>query len=182
MKVTVTGGAGFIGSNIVDALVRDGAEVRVLDDLSTGSERNIHPSAELIEADIQDESAVARAVEGSELVFHEAAHRAVLRSVEHPMQTDRANVAGTLGLLIAARDAGVRRVVFASSSSVYGGAETMPTTESEPLAPRSPYAVTKVTGSSTAACSRSSSTWRRWRCGTSTSTVRGSTPRACTRR
>ena len=146
MKVTVTGGAGFIGSHIVDALVSEGADVWILDDLSTGYERNVHPSANLIEADIRDEPALARAVEGSELVFHEAAHRAVLRSVEHPMETDRANVAGTLGLLVAARDAGVRRVVFASSSSVYGGAEVMPTSESEQLAPRSPYAVTKVTG------------------------------------
>jgi UDP-glucose 4-epimerase len=146
MKATVTGGAGFIGSHIVDALVGEGAEVRVLDDLSTGFESNLNPAAELIESDIQDGSAVARAVEGCDVVFHEAAHRAVLRSVEHPIQTDRANVGGTLGLLVAARDAGVRRVVFASSSSVYGGAETMPTSESEPLAPRSPYAVTKVTG------------------------------------
>jgi UDP-glucose 4-epimerase len=83
---------------------------------------------------------------GCEVVFHQAAHRAVFRSVEHPLQTDRANVGGTLAVLVAAKDLGVRRVVAASSSSVYGGAETMPTPESTPTLPRSPYAVTKLTG------------------------------------
>ena len=146
MKALVTGGAGFIGSNIVDRLVADGADVRVLDDLSTGYGDNVNPAAELIEGDIADPNAVAKAVDGCEVVFHQAAHRAVFRSVEYPLQTDRANVAGTLTVLVGARDAGARRVVAASSSSVYGGLAPMPTPESSPLTPRSPYAVTKLTG------------------------------------
>jgi UDP-N-acetylglucosamine/UDP-N-acetyl-alpha-D-glucosaminouronate 4-epimerase len=146
MKVLVTGGAGFIGSHLVDALLSEGAEVRVLDDLSTGYLHQMDPRADLVEGDVSDVGVVARAAEGREVIFHHAAHRAVLRSVEHPLQTDRVNVRGTLALLIAARDAGVRRVIFASSSSVYGGSETMPTPERAVLVPRSPYAVTKVTG------------------------------------
>ena len=146
MRALVTGGAGFIGSNIVDALVARGDDVVILDDISTGFAENLNPKATLVEADIADEEAVRRAVQGCEVVFHQAAHRAVFRSVEHPLATDTANTHGTLTLLVAARDAGVRRVVYASSSSVYGGAEQMPTPESAPLTPRSPYAVTKLTG------------------------------------
>ena len=146
MRALVTGGAGFIGSNLVDALIADGAEVVVLDDLSTGFVENVDPAVELIEGDVADPAAVAKAVAGCEAVFHLAAHRAVFRSVEHPLDTDRANVGGTLTVLVAARDAGVRRVVTASSSSVYGGAEQMPTAEDAPLLPRSPYAVSKLAG------------------------------------
>ena len=146
MQAVVTGGAGFIGSNIVDALVGDGHRVRVLDDLSTGYADNVHADAELLVGEVVDAPLVARAVEGAEVVFHQAAHRAVLRSVEQPLTTDAANVHGTLTILKAAADAGVRRVVYASSSSVYGGAEQFPTTESAPTWPRSPYAVTKLTG------------------------------------
>lgn len=146
MRVTVTGGAGFIGSNLVDALVERGDEVRVVDDLSTGYQENVNPAAELIAAELPDFDAVARAVDGCEVVFHLAAHRAVFRSVEQPLATDHANTHGTLTVLKAAADAGVRRVVYSSSSSVYGGAATMPTVESEPTWPRSPYAVTKLAG------------------------------------
>ena len=146
MRCLVTGGAGFIGSNVVDALLARGDDVRVLDDLSTGFRDNIADRAELVQADISDGDAVATAVEGCEVVFHQAAHRAVSRSVEHPLATDTANVHGTLTLLEACRAAGVRRVVYASSSSVYGGAAQRPTPESAPLLPRSPYAVTKLTG------------------------------------
>src|SRR3954452_7432553 len=146
MRCLVTGGAGFIGSNLGDALVGRGDGVRGLGDISTGFPENLNPAASLIEADIADANAVARAVEGCEVVFHQAAHRAVFRSVEHPLATDTANVHGTLTLLDAARSAGVRRVVYASSSSVYGGADLRPTPESAPLLPRSPYAVTKLTG------------------------------------
>src|SRR5713101_5480133 len=121
MTVLVTGGAGFIGSNVVDALLVDGHQVRVLDDLSTGYQENIDPRVELVMADVADEAAVARAVDGVDIVVHLAAHRAVLRSVEHPLATDIANTHGTLVVLKAALDAGVRRVVYASSSSVYGG-------------------------------------------------------------
>jgi UDP-glucose 4-epimerase len=146
MRALVTGGAGFIGSHLANALVANGADVVVLDDLSSGREEWIHPDASFIQGDVADPEVVGRAVERCELVFHEAAHRAVLRSVEHPLETDRANVAGTLTVLLAARDAGVRRVVYASSSSVYGGAEELPTPERAPLVPRSPYAVSKLAG------------------------------------
>ncbi len=144
MRVLVTGGAGFIGSHLVDALVERGDDVVVLDDLSTGFAANINPAATLVEGSIADEAAAAKAVDGCELVFHQAAHKAVLRSVELPLTTDTANTHGTLTILKAAADAGVQRVVHASSSSVYGGATTVPTPESEPLIPRSPYAVTKL--------------------------------------
>ena len=146
MRCLVTGGAGFIGSNLVDALVLRGDEVRVLDDLSTGHRDNVDPQAELIEAEVSDAAAVRAAVAGCEVVFHQAAHRAVLRSVEDPLATDTANVHGTLTVLDAAQQAGVRRVIYASSSSVYGGAAERPTPETAPLLPRSPYAVTKLTG------------------------------------
>ena len=94
MRALVTGGAGFIGSNLVDALVEAGDDVVVLDDLSTGFAANLHPAATLVEGEVSDPAAVARAVAGCEVVFHQAAHRAVLRSVEQPLDTDRANDAG----------------------------------------------------------------------------------------
>ncbi|HEY3834779.1 MAG TPA: NAD-dependent epimerase/dehydratase family protein [Acidimicrobiia bacterium] len=140
----VTGGAGFIGSHLTDALVALGGRVRVLDDLSTGLRDNVHASAELIEGSISDVDTVAKAVAGCEVVFHLGAHGAVARSLANPLGSNEANVQGTLTVLTAARDAGVRRVVFASSSSVYGGAEIIPTPESAPLRPRSPYAVSKL--------------------------------------
>jgi UDP-glucose 4-epimerase len=146
VQVLVTGGAGFIGSNLVDALVERGDSVRVIDDLFSGSRDNVHPAAKLVSASVADPDAVRAAVAGAELVFHQAAHRAVLRSVEDPLATDTANVHGTLTVLKASADAGVRRVVYASSSSVYGGAEEIPTPETAPTSPRSPYAVTKLTG------------------------------------
>ncbi len=146
MKVLVTGGAGFIGSNLADAFLRMGHEVRVLDDISTGFLENVPAQAELIEAEVSDAQAVAKAVDGVELVVHLAAHRAVLRSVEDPLATDTANTHGTLTVLKAAVDAGVRRVVYASSSSVYGANPPMPTPETAPTRPRSPYAVTKLAG------------------------------------
>ncbi len=142
----MTGGAGFIGSNLVHALVRDGHSVRVLDDLSTGSAADVHPAAELRVGDVADPETVRRAVEDVTVVFHHAAHRAVPRSVEHPLATDTANVHGTLTVLEGAQAAGVRRVVYASSSSVYGGADQLPTPEEAPTRPRSPYGVTKLAG------------------------------------
>jgi len=144
MRVLVTGGAGFIGSHLVDALAARGDDVVVLDDLSTGFAANIHERATLVEGSVADDAAARRAVEGCEVVFHQAAHKAVLRSVERPLTTDTANTHGTLTILKAAADSGVRRVVHASSSSVYGGAAMVPTPESAPLVPRSPYAVTKL--------------------------------------
>jgi UDP-glucose 4-epimerase len=146
MRALVTGGAGFIGSNLVDALVDRGADVVVLDDLSSGRLENVNPAADLIQGDIVDKSAVDSATAGCDIVFHQAARRAVLQSIEHPLDTDRVNVAGTLTVLMGARDAGVRHIVFGASSSVYGGAATRPTPESAPPNPRSPYAVTKYAG------------------------------------
>jgi UDP-glucose 4-epimerase len=146
VDVVVTGGAGFIGSHLVDALVARGDAVRVVDDLFSGSTENVNPAAEFVRASVADETAVRKTVDGAELVLHQAAHRAVLRSVENPLATDIANAHGTLTVLKAAGDAGVRRVVYASSSSVYGGAEQLPTPESAPTLPRSPYAVTKLVG------------------------------------
>jgi len=144
MRVLVTGGAGFIGSHIVDALVRDDHEVLVLDDLETGFEANVNERARLIIGSVADEEAARDAVQGCEVVFHQAAHKAVLRSVEHPLVTDTANTHGTLTMLKVAQDEGVRRFVHASSSSVYGGAAPLPTSESAPTRPRSPYAVSKL--------------------------------------
>jgi UDP-glucose 4-epimerase len=146
MNVLVTGGAGFIGSHLVDALVDAGHHVRVLDDLSTGARENVNAAAELIAESVADPDAVARAVAGTELVFHLGALGAVSRSVADPLTTDRVNVHGTLAVLTKSAEAGVRRVVFASSSSVYGGAEVIPTPEDTPLRPRSPYAVSKLAG------------------------------------
>jgi UDP-glucose 4-epimerase len=118
----------------------------VLDNFFSGVRENVNPEATLVEASVSDEAAVREAVDGIEVVFHQAAHRAVLRSVEDPITTDTANVHGTVTVLKAALDAGVRRVVYASSSSVYGGAATMPTPETAPTLPRSPYATSKLAG------------------------------------
>src|SRR5215471_28039 len=146
MRTLVTGGAGFIGSHLVDALLARGDQVVVLDDLATGRLANVAPGARFVEGDVADPAAVAGAAAGCEVVFHQAALGSVARSVDDPAASDRANVAGTLTVLTGARAAGVRRVVLASSSSVYGGAHQLPTPESAPLVPRSPYAVTKLAG------------------------------------
>jgi UDP-glucose 4-epimerase len=146
VRTLVTGGAGFIGSNLVDRLIDDGHEVVVVDDLFTGFRENVNPKAEFVEGSVADEGLVVEAMRGVEVVFHQAAHKAVLRSVERPLVTDLANTHGTLTVLKAALDAGARRVVSASSSSVYGGVGRVPTPEGETLQPRSPYAVTKVAG------------------------------------
>jgi len=144
VTVLVTGGAGFVGSNLVSRLLERGQDVRVLDDLSTGYPGNVDGRAELVECDVSDEDVVAKAVAGAEVVFHLAAHRSVIGSVEHPLATDTANTHGTLTVLKCALDAGVRRVVYASSSSVYGGAAALPTVETAVPMPRSPYAVSKL--------------------------------------
>lgn len=146
MEVLVTGGAGFIGSHLVDALVSQGCGVRVLDDLNTGRRENVNPAAVLYVASVADPDAVAEAAAGVEVVFHLGAHGAVARSLASPLATDTANVHGTLAVLKASLDARARRVVFASSSSVYGGAAQLPTPEGAPLKPRSPYAVSKLAG------------------------------------
>jgi nucleoside-diphosphate-sugar epimerase len=146
VRVLVTGGAGFIGSHLVDALLAGDADVVVLDDLSTGSSANLAPDAELVAGDVADPAVVAAVVQGCDAVYHLAARGSVQRSVERPLDTDRTNVAGTLNVLDAAHQAGVRRVVLSSSSSVYGGAGGGPTVEDASLRPRSPYAVSKLAG------------------------------------
>jgi nucleoside-diphosphate-sugar epimerase len=146
MRALVTGGAGFIGSHLVDALVGLGADVVVVDDLSSGRAENVNKAARLVQADILDKASLDGAMQGCDLAFHQAARRAVLQSIEQPLETDRVNVGGTLTVLMAASDAGIRRVVFGASSSVYGGSATLPTPESAPANPRSPYAVTKCAG------------------------------------
>lgn len=145
MKAVVTGGAGFIGSHLVDALLSDGHDVTIVDDLSNGRAEQVAPRATMVEGDVADAELVASAVAGAEVVFHQAALGSVRRSVDAPLATDRANVHGTLTVLESARRAGVRRVVAASSSSVYGGVAPLPSREDHPTTPRSPYAVTKVT-------------------------------------
>lgn len=149
MRTCVTGGAGFIGSTLVDRLLADGHEVVVLDDFSTGLRENLAAAGsaiELVEGDLRDRDLVARAVKGCEVVFHQAALASVARSVEHPEEVNDVNVVGTLRLLVACREAGVRRVVFASSSSVYGDTPELPKRETMPLSPRSPYAASKAAG------------------------------------
>jgi UDP-glucose 4-epimerase len=144
-KALVTGGAGFIGSNLVRALLARGDEVRVLDNFSTGYRRNLEPlDVELVEGDLRSYERVATAVKGVEVVFHQGALPSVPRSIQDPLSSSAVNVEGTLNVLLAARDAGVRRVVFASSSSVYGDAPGMPRRESQALAPLAPYAVSKL--------------------------------------
>ncbi|MFB3883003.1 MAG: SDR family oxidoreductase [Armatimonadota bacterium] len=148
-RYLVTGGAGFIGSHIVDALVARGDSVVVLDNLSTGKLANLEQSREridFVEADLRNPEALSAACRGVDCVFHHAAIASVPRSVEHPIASNEVNASGTLGLLVAARDAGVRRVVYAGSSSAYGDAASMPVTEQTPVAPLSPYAVSKHIG------------------------------------
>ena len=145
----VTGGAGFIGSHIAAALAGAGARVRVLDDLSTGHAENLEEVGgplDFIRGGLTDEGALARALEGVEVVFHEAAIPSVPRSVENPEETHRACVEGTFALLNAARRAGVRRVVYAASSSAYGDQPTLPKAEHMRPEPLSPYAAAKLVG------------------------------------
>lgn len=145
----VTGGAGFIGSNIVELLLQRGKRVRVFDNFSTGRRENLAEFSreiELVEGDLRDPAAVERAVAGAAFVSHQAALPSVARSVEEPLLSNQVNVDGTLALLVAARDAGVRRFVFASSSSVYGDSPSLPKHEEMAPAPLSPYAVGKLAG------------------------------------
>lgn len=147
-KYLVTGGAGFIGSHLVETLLKAGHIVRVLDDFDTGKRENIsHFSGELqiIEGSIVDREILRSAMEGIDYVLHQAARGSVPRSVEDPVGTHEANITGTLNVLLAARDAGVKRVVAASSSSVYGETPSLPKKETMTPTPKSPYAVSKLT-------------------------------------
>jgi nucleoside-diphosphate-sugar epimerase len=144
----VTGGAGFIGSHLSEELVRRGHQVRVADSLVTGKRSNLDhlPAVEFLEGDVSDLAFAHRAVAGVDYVLHQAALPSVPRSVKDPITSNRANVDGTLNVLVAARDAGVRRVVFAGSSSAYGNTVTSPKHEDMPTSPLSPYALQKVVG------------------------------------
>ena len=144
----VTGGAGFIGSHLVEELVRRGERVRVVDNLSTGKRQNIAhlSSVEFVEGDLADLDVAQRAVNGIEYVLHQAAIPSVPRSVEDPITSNRANIEATLNILVAARDAGVRRLVYAGSSSAYGDTPTLPKVETMATAPLSPYALQKLVG------------------------------------
>ncbi|MDQ3685066.1 MAG: SDR family oxidoreductase [Acidobacteriota bacterium] len=149
--VLVTGGAGFIGSHIAASLLASGARVRIIDDLSTGHRENIEEISrggdlDFIEANLTDKDALRRALEDVEVVFHEAAIPSVPRSVENPRETHEACVNATFALLLAARDAGVRRLVYAASSSAYGDQPQLPKIESMRPDPLSPYAVAKLVG------------------------------------
>jgi UDP-glucose 4-epimerase len=144
--VVVTGGAGFIGSHLADALIAKGLRVRVVDNFTTGHRQYLNPDAELLTADIRDARSLPPIFAGADCVFHTAALPRVMLSVEHPVETHITNVVGTLNVLVAARDSGVRRVVFSGSSSVYGDQPILPLTESMAPNPLNPYALQKLTG------------------------------------
>jgi len=158
-RIVVTGGAGFIGSHLVEELIRRGNQVIVLDDLSTGKLENIkhlieqpgHPerfrnTPQFIRGSVTDLPLLRKVFQGIDYVFHQAAIPSVPRSVENPRATHEANITGTLNVLLASRDNGVKKVIYASSSSVYGDTPTLPKTEDMPPDPQSPYAITKLAG------------------------------------
>ncbi len=144
--VLVTGGGGFVGSNLVDDLLARNIKVRVLDNFATGSRKNLSPRAELIEADIRDGDAIRPAFDGIDCVFHVAALPRIPLSIAKPVETHMTNVVGTLNVLIAARDAKVRRVIYSGSSSVYGDQALMPLVETMTPNPLNPYALQKYVG------------------------------------
>lgn len=151
-RYLVTGGAGFVGSHIAETLLKQGESVRVFDNFATGRSSNLEALQglaghfEFVQGDLRDSNAVRAAVEGVEVVFHEGALASVPRSIAEPVASLETNIQGTQNVLLAARDAGVRRVVYASSSSVYGDTPVLPKHEEMPTAPMSPYAVQKLTG------------------------------------
>jgi nucleoside-diphosphate-sugar epimerase len=151
-KYLISGGAGFIGSHIAEALLKRNEEVRVFDNLATGNQSNLQAlqnlpgTMEFIQGDVRDRDAVKASIKGVEVVFHQAALASVPRSIAQPVASLETNINGTQNVLLAARDAGVRRVVYASSSSVYGNTPILPKHEEMPTLPMSPYAVQKLTG------------------------------------
>lgn len=150
-KVVVTGGAGFIGSHLAEELSKRGYKVTILDNLFTGKRENIEPllkegKVEFIQSSITDLPLLYKLFQDVSYVFHEAAIPSVPRSVENPQASHEANITGTLNVLLAAKDTGVKKVIYASSSSVYGDTPTLPKKEDMPPNPLSPYAVTKLSG------------------------------------
>ena len=148
-RVLVTGGAGFIGSNLADELIRQGAKVRIIDNFVTGNRENLEEIAgdfDFIEGDLNDDDALLRAIADVEVVFHEAALPSVPRSVDNPQETHQACVNGTFNLLVKAKDSSVRRIVYAASSSAYGDQPTLPKIETMNPEPLSPYAAAKLMG------------------------------------
>lgn len=148
-KVLVTGGAGFIGSNLADELIKKGAKVTILDNFVTGFRENLEEITgdfEFIEGDINNSDKLRQAVQGSEVIFHQAALPSVPRSVENPLETHEACVNGTFNILLRAREANVRRIVYAASSSAYGNQEVLPKEETMLPEPLSPYAAAKLMG------------------------------------
>ncbi|MCF7906883.1 SDR family oxidoreductase [Patescibacteria group bacterium] len=150
-KYLVTGGAGFIGSNLVKKLLESNNYVRVVDNFSTGKKENIeeflnNKNFELIEGDISNPKTTKGVVKNIDFVFHEAAIPSVPRSINNPFASNKANIDGTLNVLIAARDANVKKLVYASSSSIYGDSVKLPKQENDPINPISPYALTKLAG------------------------------------
>ena len=150
MKILVTGGAGFIGSNLTEALLLDErvALVRVLDNLATGKKENLkdllgHPKLEFVEGDIRDYTACQKACEGIDRITHQAALGSVPRSINDPLTSNEVNITGTLHIFTAAKEAGIKRIVYAASSSTYGDSKTLPKVEDKIGKPLSPYAVTK---------------------------------------
>jgi UDP-glucose 4-epimerase len=146
MRTLVTGGAGFIGSNIVGLLVDEGHTVRVLDNLSSGYRCNLdpYPDVHFIEGDVRDGATVRHAVDGAEVIFHLAASVGNKRSIEHPIEDSEINVLGTLRVLEAARDGGVRKLIYSSSAGIFGELKTLPICEDHPLEPDSPYGASKL--------------------------------------
>jgi len=148
-KYLVTGGAGFIGSNIVKKILQNGGSARVLDDLSTGKKENVKPflkEIEFIKGDFTDLKVARRAVRGIDYVLHHGAIPSVPKSIDNPVATNNANILGTLNMLIASRDEGVKRFVYAASSSAYGDSLVMPKNENMETNPKSPYAIQKLAG------------------------------------
>jgi UDP-glucose 4-epimerase len=146
MRALVIGGAGFIGSHLADALVREGCAVRILDNFATGQRENVNSAADVIEGDIREIASIRPAFAGVDCVFHTAALPRVMLSIEHPVETHMVNVVGTLNALIAARDAKVGRFIYSGSSSVYGDQDVLPLRETMTPNPLNPYALQKLAG------------------------------------
>ncbi|PIQ92101.1 MAG: hypothetical protein COV70_01400 [Parcubacteria group bacterium CG11_big_fil_rev_8_21_14_0_20_39_22] len=145
-KTVITGGAGFIGSHIAEALIEKGSEVHIIDDLSGGKEENIPKEAIFHNLDISDYDSIAPIFKDAEVVFHAAALPRVQYSIENPRESNHANVTGTVNILTASKEAGVKRVVYSASSSAYGDQDAMPLTEDMPANPKSPYGLQKYIG------------------------------------